>query len=512
MMNQQCGADISFLPAMLHDLHQQVGRVQNSMDDLVELSSCYQISPLVRRLTHGALCNESAYGLTWIYASSIVICVLCFILLTTRAALFNPIKAKKKREKKPKRIAIKEFNEYKEFHSEFYKDANEWAMEPAGKKAVSGSNKIVFDFGSQIAMNPTFETQVTTRLSQDELDQLSNGADMNRLFVDEDDESSWGSSYESLSDESDSSSNDGDAHGDDDDDDSQSALTSFLSETKSIAMQSIDKVRNIASMLRTTAKSRLLGNHNDEEESIDDGVGMFLPNLNVKTHHNQEYECDDRDDDKSIADDSLYTTSPTALGSATNKESHHRKDYSDGEEENDGLIRTVETPTNSRIRPLYGGSRIFSSLLTPMAPKKAVFALPRTKAAQIEAEDEEMQPLTASVSNANSPSTTGLSSAGPDSILNPRLLKLSPAASPNRRLERPLRNSIETFPIRASQSNTPPPPRRRNQRQRLCSEDSDDISLYVDDEMEKVPPRPPQKSTRYHRRTRGGNTNSDKEA
>jgi hypothetical protein len=417
-LNRECGADVSFLPFMLHDLKHQLGQLQGTMHSLVELSSCHEISPLVRRITHGALCTESAYGLTWIWALSLVICILCFVLLSTRAALFNSIKAKKRREKKPKRVVEKEFNDYKEFMAEFYKDTDKWAIQPAGKKTVSGK-RVEIDFGSQIGLNPTFETQTTTKLSEDELDQISDGAEMNR-FQDEDneeeEESSCGSSYESVSDDSESD--------DESDDDSQSVLTSFISETRSIAMQTVDKIRSIAPLLS-----------------------------NRRSTNNDQY-----DEEESAEEESLYFSSPPAK-----------------ERDSDGLMR-METPTHSRI-PLYGSSRVLS-LLTPTAPKKMFFALPRTKAAEFE--DEEMQPFT--------PKKTSWGSTDPESVLDPRQLKLSPTATSNPR-DKVMTHQAKSRPGR---------PRRH----RLDSEDSDDMSLYIDDAELKEAPSRPRKMYRNHGRTR----------
>jgi hypothetical protein len=314
-LNEECGADVSFLPGTLNDLKMQLNSLQGSMHSIVDIASCHQISPLVRRITHGAICSESFYGLVWIWACSLVICVLSFVLLTTRAALYNSIIAKKPREQKPKRVVEKEFNDYKDFMATYYEDSNEWKMQPPGK------HKVEFDFGSQIGMNPTFETQAT---SKDECDNFSEGADINHPV---EDEISYGSSYDSeCSDDSEHT---------DSDDDSQSAFTSFFVETKSIAMQTIHTMRTIRPLLATFGRS----SPKNEEGSMDD--------------------------------DSLFMDTPDRQSRPSSKDE-------------DGLRRKHKMVTPpSRNLPLFGGSSVLS-VLTPMAPQKAFAFLARTNAAEID--------------------------------------------------------------------------------------------------------------------------------
>ena len=313
-LNEECGGDLSFLPGTLDDLEIQLFSVQGNIKALTDLTSCHKISPIVRRITHGALCHESVDGLVWIWSCSLLICVLSFIVLTTRAALFNSVKRKKQRPKMSKRAVEKEFEEYKEFMAPYYDDAHKWQIQKV----------VEIDFGSQIQMNPTFET----KSSDDEYDSSSEAAGINRP---DDEYVSYGSSYESSE----------DSYADESDDGSQSAMTSFFAETKSIAMQTIHSIRSVRPLLSNIGKS--FSRHADE----------------------------------SIDDDSLYLSqSPGHASRRPERSKQH------------GLWRNI-TPTNKRV-PFYARSKLLSAL-TPMAPRKGNSFLARTEAA--DDEESELHPI-----------------------------------------------------------------------------------------------------------------------
>lgn len=452
ILNQECGDDMSFLPTTLQQLEKELLLVQSNMNKLVNLASCHSISPLLRRLTHGAICKESAHGLTWIWGSSLFICICCFVMLTTRAALYNPVKKRKPREKKPKRVVEKEFEEYKEFMSEYYDDATEWKLVQKGTK----ESILEIDFGSQILPNPTFETATTTKVSSEE-DDFSEEAEINRsldqddstvvelgpLNADEDNvslsPSSSGSDYESDSD----LSEDGNS-------DDESALLSFIVETRSILSETksiLSETRSIASNVanRTIKKFR------------------HLRPLLAKTKFGEE----DNNDDHSNDDSGLFFDQHNSPAKSLKVP-----------ESGDGIWNNFLTP------PSHHG---LFCIKTPTAPLKPFSFLSRTS----EAAAHEMVPLT------RTPSRDEVRPDRNHNGVHPRRLTLSPLTDsrssekltlpPKRSKQRTRLNLGVATPERSSQT---------TRRPRLDSNDSDDISLYVEDA-----PKPPQKVYRRLPRT-----------
>lgn len=123
---EACGNDNSTIVAAnatLNSLDQIFSDVQGSLTAAIELTGCSSISPVLRRLLFGSACTQSVEGLAWIYSSLLVISVLGFVILSTRAALFNPVirgRRNKRREK--------EFDDYREFMSRFY-DTSRWELD-----------------------------------------------------------------------------------------------------------------------------------------------------------------------------------------------------------------------------------------------------------------------------------------------------------------------------------------------------------------------------------------------
>ena len=323
-LSKECGADVSFLPSILQELSEHVGTVAGNVNAAVDLTGCHRITPLLRRLTHGTLCNESMNGLTWVWSCSLVISIFAFTLLTTRAALYNSVKTRRKSKRKQKAKDDNEFEDYKEFMVEYFPDANEWTKQPVGEKKVV---TLEIDIGSEIKKDPTFETQTTEPLSTDSHDDLDSpvGESRDRAFVDEDDEDSDDDSsyaYSSSDDES-----------DEDDGDSQSALSSFLTETASLARRTIQQLRNFPPLLR--------GNSNRAQE--------YFQNSDI------------------VLPESPYRGESQAAHSPT--------------------MSDWPTPRDSGV-PLYATSRVMQ-VLTPLAPQKLFNFLSRTTTA-----NEEMEPLT----------------------------------------------------------------------------------------------------------------------
>jgi hypothetical protein len=122
----ECGADnnnIVLANATLYSLQQNLLNIRGTITALTDLTSCSSISPVFRRLFFGSTCNQLVNGLAWLYSTLLVISLLGFVVLSTRAALFNPVirgRRSKRREK--------EFADYKLFMSKFY-NTSDWELD-----------------------------------------------------------------------------------------------------------------------------------------------------------------------------------------------------------------------------------------------------------------------------------------------------------------------------------------------------------------------------------------------
>lgn len=294
-LNDACGSDLSFLPPALDDLNVQLGLLKSHITQLADTAGCHNIAPLVRRVAHGSLCVESPYGWTVIWSCSLALCVLSFIMLTTRAALYNSVKTRKKSDKKSRRVADKEYSEYKEYMKKFDNDGNDWTMDqaPPGDKMTAIRLKFDVDMidddfdHKKICGPPTFDTHATTKSSKDG-DDLSLDGPGDVLGTSEgvhDDreekkknivvvgaspqweEDSYASSNESdISDDSEL-----DEEGADEE---QSAMMSFIADTKSIAMQTILSIKNIRPVLakKLTGGSFVYGGGSKRDNEMDKKV------------------------------------------------------------------------------------------------------------------------------------------------------------------------------------------------------------------------------------------------
>jgi hypothetical protein len=103
----------------LYSIVQDLSNIDGSMTAMLDLTECSRISPIFRQLLFGSTCTESVKGLASLYSMLILILLLGFVVLSTRAALYNPVirgRRNKRREK--------EFDDYKVYMSEFYDTAN----------------------------------------------------------------------------------------------------------------------------------------------------------------------------------------------------------------------------------------------------------------------------------------------------------------------------------------------------------------------------------------------------
>ena len=186
------------MPSTLASMEDSINNLQEKMHSFVDLASCHRVSPIIRRMTHGAICDESAKGITWVWASCFALLLCCFVMLSVRAALFNSIKTRKRREKKPKRVVEKEFEEYKNFMAEFYdpEQVAKWKMHGTKKKQKPG-----VQFELSLLPADTFETQGTTPNSEQggifDFDPNEESSESETTSKNLNDEASYGSSFES---------------------------------------------------------------------------------------------------------------------------------------------------------------------------------------------------------------------------------------------------------------------------------------------------------------------------
>jgi hypothetical protein len=100
-----------------------LSNIEGSLTSFLDLMDCSRISPIFRQLLYGSTCTDSIGGLAWLYSMLILITILGFVILSTRAALYNPVirgRRNKRREK--------EFQNYKEYMAEFY-DTSKWEID-----------------------------------------------------------------------------------------------------------------------------------------------------------------------------------------------------------------------------------------------------------------------------------------------------------------------------------------------------------------------------------------------
>lgn len=344
-------------------------------------------------------------------------------MLSTRAALFSTVITRrnrrenrryqknnhKQRRLKPSYVA-KEFEEYRQFMSDYFHDTDEWVMIPI-KKLVAGET-LEIEIGSQLMRPPTFDTENTSPTSDEGMgfsigdedyspsenknilaDTLGEDGVGNKnhevdtgFYVDSDNEGESDEDAEDVSYYSGSSdeSTDGDDN-DSDFDDDVSALASMmsfsntvLSDAKSLARSAIKTVRALPSLLGINKESNSFEEEDDNDVLFNDGVPE-----SPYSHR--------------IGDGNLpKSTSP------------HSNSFEDD---------PWHTPP-SQIIPLYPNSQVLSgSSLIPKAPHKPFQFLGRT-----EGHDQKQ-------STPCRKSTLSSSSDEQCSLL-PRQLEMSPLLSP----------------------------------------------------------------------------------
>lgn len=146
-----CTAKMNTLIDRLPYLVQILDETQQKIRAAEELTGCHQISPIIRRILHGSTCSKTVEGLTWLFAGMVTVTILGFMMLSTRAALFNSILRAPRRKRRRERE--KEFEEYKDYMATFYEDAKDWKLDSDWKKKA---------LETEIPRTETFETEKTS--------------------------------------------------------------------------------------------------------------------------------------------------------------------------------------------------------------------------------------------------------------------------------------------------------------------------------------------------------------
>ncbi len=119
-----CEKQFPFSNTSFYEISNNLGMLQDNFNQVLELSSCSNMRPLFQYLSSGSICTESVKGLSVLFSLTFAISVLGLVLLTTRAALFNPVIRARRIKRREK-----EFNEYKCYMARYY-DTDTWKMDP----------------------------------------------------------------------------------------------------------------------------------------------------------------------------------------------------------------------------------------------------------------------------------------------------------------------------------------------------------------------------------------------
>jgi hypothetical protein len=187
-VNQDCGADIAPLIEALQRLMESLETMQNSLESAQSIADCSTISPILRRIFHGASCKEAVEGLAWMFGTTFGITILGLIMVTLRASLYNATIRSAKRRRKDE--TEREWDEYKEFMAQFYDNAHTWKLQ-CEKKG-----------DDQVTSVPSFDTGITKASTMDEDDDDTSDAAHLEMRTEEEEEGDEDNSYGYDSDES----------------------------------------------------------------------------------------------------------------------------------------------------------------------------------------------------------------------------------------------------------------------------------------------------------------------
>jgi hypothetical protein len=155
-LNQACGADMVPVMTAVLLVKDTLQSIQTHLESALDLSSCYKVSPFLRQIVNGPICQETVSSLTWLFSCSFAISIAGFIMLSTRAALYNAT-LRPERRKMSKRRLKKEFKEYKEFMEQFYDNVHEWKLHPSPDKKKELPRS---DSDTDITALPSNDTEV----------------------------------------------------------------------------------------------------------------------------------------------------------------------------------------------------------------------------------------------------------------------------------------------------------------------------------------------------------------
>ena len=409
-LGRVCRTDLSQLPRSVQQLEQELSDVLESIEAMIDLTGCNRVSSVLRRVTHGSLCQESINGLSWIWSCWLVMIVAGCILLTTRAALYNQVKTKEKSAKKKEQQRVKEFDEYRSFMLEYYPDADGWKLDTAPSKTHKA--KIEFDDGVIVSV-PTYDTQSTGQTSETTPSPTASSSQDDGVGIEVEldvdvrdkhpgelrlpkEQNFFAKGNEKYDEADDASSNASIYSSDSDCSDGQDTTSSFsfiVGSVSSAAMQTIRSFRALPPLL-TKRK------HRKQDDPLNTGFRQEdISYLGDESDCEDSFLCtsicssrqEDREKQNSYGSERL-------LG-----DDHESADDID---EEDILDPDYITPTSATARTF---SSWIGQALTPTAPRKAMQYLSRTT--------EEMEPLTP---------------------VHPRQLRLSPfAEAPKRRPKTP---------------------------------------------------------------------------
>lgn len=155
-----CGADVTPLVDGFERFVKSLEVVQSNIISAVEISDCASISPILNGIMHGETCDEVVSGLSWMYWSTLIITILGLVMVTLRAALYNPTIRGPKRTKAEE--TKREFREYKEYMANYYDDAHMWKIQ----SSPSEKTKNAAAGGGMVGIASSFETGATSPSSE----------------------------------------------------------------------------------------------------------------------------------------------------------------------------------------------------------------------------------------------------------------------------------------------------------------------------------------------------------
>jgi hypothetical protein len=331
-IDEKCGFNNNIPTAnlTLYSLQQHLQNLEGTVTSVIDVTSCSSISPIFRRLLFGSSCTESVGGLAWMYSSLLFITVFGFIVLSTRAAFFNPVirgRRNKRREK--------EFLDYKEFMSKYY-DTSDWDLEfiPEVPNTLNSCNTEDSRSSSEVSPLATFDKD-----AEESNASVSQGLDAVSTFHSEVDDSMATNTFAVAPMKRNASS---------DDDSYDSTYSVDAGEEQSVSSRSVFSLflrRRMEALHQHESNGQVVG-----EASHDDIVSVSSSSLMNRLMGR-----------KSIVrgDASLYDTDPLSLNPSKSARPHpydHRVDSHDDDmdsymenDENDSSAGVILSPPATRF-------------------------------------------------------------------------------------------------------------------------------------------------------------------